>query len=89
MMFLYAALNLFLDAHWTLGSIFFRYFEPWFLKLEASTMNSLSSLAVSIKMNILLFAPALLLAYIATQGIAGTIKQLSICAGIQVEFLFN
>ena len=42
------------------------------------------SLAVSIKMNILLFAPALLLAYIATQGIRGTIKQLSICAAIQV-----
>ena len=42
------------------------------------------SLAVSIKMNILLFAPALLLAYIATQGIRGTVKQLSICAAIQV-----
>ena len=43
------------------------------------------SLAVSIKMNILLFAPALLLAYIASQGMFGTIKQLSICAGIQVN----
>nr|SVE84217.1 EOG090X04XE [Daphnia pulex] len=42
------------------------------------------SLAVSIKMNILLFAPALLLAYIASQGFYGTIKQLSICAGIQL-----
>ena len=36
-------------------------------------------------MNILLFAPALLLAYIATQGILGTIKQLAICAGLQVK----
>ena len=37
-------------------------------------------------MNILLFAPALLLAYITSQGIYGTIKHLSICAGIQVYF---
>ena len=37
-------------------------------------------------MNILLFAPALLLAYIASQGIAGTVKQLTICAGVQVSF---
>ena len=35
-------------------------------------------------MNILLFAPALFLAYIFTQGISGTIKQISICASIQV-----
>jgi len=65
MIFLYAAINLFIDDYWTLGSIFY-------------------SFAVSVKMNILLFAPALLLAYIATQGIRGTIKQLSICASIQV-----
>lgn len=51
---------------------------------EFPNPSSVFSLAVSIKMNILLFAPALLLAYIATQGIYGTIKQLSICAGIQV-----
>jgi hypothetical protein len=31
-------------------------------------------------MNVLLFAPALLQAYIATQGFMGTIKQLAICA---------
>ena len=42
------------------------------------------SLAVSVKMNILYFAPALYLAYVATQGIWGTIKQLSICASVQV-----
>nr|SVE72896.1 EOG090X04XE [Ceriodaphnia reticulata] len=65
MLFLYAAVNLFMEDYWTLGSIFY-------------------SFAVSIKMNILLFAPALLLAYIASQGIYGTIKQLSICAGLQL-----
>ncbi|XP_076049231.1 alg3, alpha-1,3- mannosyltransferase, partial [Oratosquilla oratoria] len=50
MMFLYGALNLFLDGYWSLGSVLY-------------------SLAVSIKMNILLFAPALLLAYIHCLGI--------------------
>jgi alpha-1,3-mannosyltransferase len=35
-------------------------------------------------MNILLFAPALFLAYLATQGFLGTIKQLTICASIQL-----
>merc|ERR1712142_832596 len=44
----------------------------------------LYSLAVSIKMNILLFAPALFLAYLATQGMWGTVKQLTICASVQV-----
>ena len=41
-------------------------------------------MAVSIKMNILLFAPALFFAYLCTQGIFGTIKQLAICASIQI-----
>jgi len=65
MVLLYAALNLFADNYWSLGSVFF-------------------SLAVSVKMNILLFAPALLLAYLATQGLIGTIIQLAICGGLQV-----
>ena len=42
------------------------------------------SIAVSVKMNILLFAPALFLAYIATGGILRAMKQVSICALIQV-----
>lgn len=42
------------------------------------------SLAVSIKMNILLFAPALLMAYIHCLHIKNTIKQLTICAAVQV-----
>lgn len=41
-------------------------------------------MAVSIKMNILLFAPALLFAYIFTQGYFGTLKQLAICASFQL-----
>ncbi|XP_058796727.1 lethal(2)neighbour of Tid protein [Phymastichus coffea] len=44
----------------------------------------LYSLAVSIKMNILLFAPALLIAYIYNLGINKTTVQLSICAFVQL-----
>ncbi|KAG8229649.1 hypothetical protein J437_LFUL008581 [Ladona fulva] len=65
MMFLYAAINLFIDSYWTLGSLFY-------------------SFAVSIKMNILLFSPALLLAYLHSLGLIGTIKQLSVCATLQL-----
>ena len=35
-------------------------------------------------MNVLLFAPALLQAYIATQGFIGTIVQLTICGSLQI-----
>ncbi|KAJ9583015.1 hypothetical protein L9F63_022631 [Diploptera punctata] len=42
------------------------------------------SLAVSVKMNILLFSPALLLAYLICLGLKGTIKQLTICAFVQL-----
>lgn len=49
------------------------------------TMGSIFlSLGVSIKMNILLFAPAILLLYIINLGYYDTIKQLSICALIQL-----
>ncbi|KAL6256849.1 hypothetical protein P5V15_011785 [Pogonomyrmex californicus] len=44
----------------------------------------LYSLAVSIKMNILLFAPALLVAYLCTLGTLKTLMHLSICALIQL-----
>lgn len=41
------------------------------------------SAAVSVKMNILLFAPALLVLYLTSLGLKGTVKQLSICAALQ------
>ncbi|XP_037086192.1 LOW QUALITY PROTEIN: lethal(2)neighbour of tid protein-like [Pollicipes pollicipes] len=44
----------------------------------------LFSLGVSIKMNVLLFAPALLLAYITCLGWAGAARQLTICAALQL-----
>lgn len=43
----------------------------------------LYSLAVSVKMNILLFAPALLSAYLCILGISKTVIHLSICAVVQ------
>lgn len=64
-LFLYLAINLFIEQKWSLGSIFF-------------------SIAVSVKMNILLFAPALLLFFITNLGYLKTFKQLIICATIQL-----
>ncbi|BFZ23234.1 hypothetical protein BsWGS_26273 [Bradybaena similaris] len=42
------------------------------------------SLGVSIKMNLLLFAPGLLFLLLATQGVRGTVKHLVICAAPQI-----
>jgi len=44
----------------------------------------LYSLGVGIKMNVLLFAPALLLLYIRNTGILGTFVNLSVCACLQL-----
>ncbi|XP_022822357.1 lethal(2)neighbour of tid protein 2 [Spodoptera litura] len=64
-LFLYVALNFFVDSKWYLGSIFY-------------------SLGVSVKMNILLYAPALFFFYLTNLGFKGTIIQLFICGMIQV-----
>ncbi len=85
MLFLYLAINLFADDHWTLGSIAYRLYQTVLIPRQVFKISFHFSFAVSIKMNILLFAPALFLAYLATQGgIVGTIKQLFVCASIQV-----
>lgn len=44
------------------------------------------SLAVGVKMNILLFAPGLLLLLLQANGVFGTAVCLSICAGVQVRW---
>lgn len=64
-LFLYAAINFYINGNWTIGSIFL-------------------SLGVSVKMNVLLFAPAILLLYIVNLGYWNTFKQLSICAAVQL-----
>lgn len=55
-----------------------------FLDFKWNLGSFLYSLAVSVKMNILLFAPALLLGYLTTLGLKETLKQLAICAGLQI-----
>ncbi|KAF4519814.1 hypothetical protein B566_EDAN006828 [Ephemera danica] len=54
-----------------------------FLDGKWSWGSFMFSLAVSVKMNILLFAPALLLAYLTSLGVKQTIFQLTICAVTQ------
>ncbi|XP_014681718.1 PREDICTED: dol-P-Man:Man(5)GlcNAc(2)-PP-Dol alpha-1,3-mannosyltransferase-like [Priapulus caudatus] len=54
-----------------------------FLKNRWTTGCIFFSLAVSVKMNILLFAPALFLLLLATQGIVGAFLNIALCALIQ------
>ncbi|XP_077412117.1 dol-P-Man:Man(5)GlcNAc(2)-PP-Dol alpha-1,3-mannosyltransferase [Vanacampus margaritifer] len=65
MMLLFAAVNLFIDGHWSLGCAVY-------------------SLAVSVKMNVLLFAPGLLFLLLSEFGLIRTIPKLGLCAGIQL-----
>ena len=64
-LFMYLAINLWMDDRISLGSIVF-------------------SVAVSIKMNILLYAPAVLIFYLTSQGKLGTLVQLTLCASVQL-----
>lgn len=64
-LFLYLALNAYIDGRWSLGSLFL-------------------SLGVSVKMNVLLFAPAILLLFITNLGYVKTLKQLVICGCVQL-----
>ncbi|TSU88987.1 Dol-P-Man:Man(5)GlcNAc(2)-PP-Dol alpha-1,3-mannosyltransferase [Bagarius yarrelli] len=65
MMLLFAAVNLILDSHWTLGC-------------------ALYSLAVSVKMNVMLFAPGLLFILLSEFGLMKTLTKLTLCAIIQL-----
>lgn len=55
-----------------------------FLDRKWTLGSVLFSLGVGIKMNILLFAPAILMLYITSLGYIKTIVQLSICAAVQL-----
>ncbi len=55
--------------------------------LEPLLLGSLMySLAVSVKMNILLYSPALLLVYLAVLGFRNTVLQVRVFAKVQVFF---
>lgn len=65
MIFLYAAINMFVDKQWAIGCLLF-------------------SLGVSIKMNVLLFAPALLIILLYENGILNTAAYLLLCLLVQI-----
>lgn len=48
-------------------------------------MHYLLSLAVSVKMNVLLYAPALLMVYLTQLSLFDTIVQLAVCGSLQVN----
>ncbi|CAG2109091.1 unnamed protein product, partial [Medioppia subpectinata] len=76
MALLYIAINFFIDRKWTFGSVFYR------LALIDNKKDNI--IAVSVKMNVLLFAPALLLLLLETNHIRNTIANISVCAFIQL-----
>lgn len=53
------------------------------ITIQSSSLSD--SLAVSVKMNVLLFAPGLLFLLLSEFGLIRTIQKLSLCAGIQVK----
>lgn len=69
-----------------LAVLFFYIALNLFLINKWSLGSAFYSLAVSVKMNILLYAPALFFAYLTCLGVLGTIKQLLICAFLQLFF---
>lgn len=56
----------------------------YFMESRWNFGSSFYSLGVSVKMNILLYAPALFLFYLINLGLKDTIKQLVICGAIQL-----
>lgn len=63
-----------------------------FTLLHATSLAALPnahvlSLAVSVKMNVLLYAPGLLVTLLLSHGWAGTLPLLSLCATVQVKTL--
>lgn len=65
MLFLYIAIDMFLNDHWMLGCLIY-------------------SFGVSVKMNLLLFSPAVLMLLMARHGTVDTVKHLTVCAVTQV-----
>lgn len=54
------------------------------ISIQSSSLSD--SLAVSVKMNVLLFAPGLLFLLLSEFGLIRTIPKLSLCAAIQVKY---
>ncbi|KTG46409.1 hypothetical protein cypCar_00004345 [Cyprinus carpio] len=94
MMLLFGAINLFLDGRWTLGCALYRQYNvlmPDHFNISALCVHlkyifvcAVDSLAVSVKMNVLLFAPGLLFLLLCEFGLWKALPKLSLCAGIQL-----
>lgn len=85
MLLLYAALYLFIRDRWSLGCLVYRYAVLRCLgDRQSVTWLPPRSLAVSVKMNVLLFSPGLLVLLVLGQGWAGTLPRLGVCAAVQV-----
>ena len=84
MILLYAAINLFIDDHWSLGSFFFS-LAVHFRILSCMDDTKLPKMQVSIKMNVLLYAPALLLVYLTVLGIPHTF----VCSSSLLQIIAN
>lgn len=91
MFFFYAAVLAWTSKkpRWLIGSIFFRSVSFHFLKeLDPSQANCLipraSSLALSIKMNFLLYLPALLYLFFTSLGLLRTLLQLNTLLFVQL-----
>lgn len=61
--------------------------EIYEITTQSSSLSD--SLAVSVKMNVLLFAPGLLFLLLSEFGLIRTIPKLCLCAGIQVNIPYN
>lgn len=63
--------------------------DVWHDEITIQSSSLSDSLAVSVKMNVLLFAPGLLFLLLSEFGLIRTIPKLSLCAGIQVNIPYN
>ena len=91
MTILYIALLLMIENHWILACIVYRYSSVLHYSCSI-VLNSLMpcnvhSFAVSVKMNVILFAPGLLYLLLRVHGLKGTITRLFVCAAVQVIIL--
>ena len=92
MLFLYASIWAICNRRWHLGSVLFRCAATALIshgqrKLELSLICDISryaSLALGIKMSILLFAPALAFLATVTGGIPGAVYCAATVVGVQV-----
>lgn len=97
MLILYLALALFTSKRWTLGCFMYRCVTLTTIVLSIIMITIITvidsnstthlchfSVAVSVKMNILLFAPALFFILLSTNGYVKTALNLGVCAFVQL-----